>query len=145
MPSNEADIRNAALVTRLRVPSDTEEVMKSWDTLRAYLLDGGRGSLARDIFESILSHIDEEREEAADRIETLEAALKQCQSVLAMFIHPDTIMETTVLNAYTLATAAEAKARSLLPTKVPADLKPFTFADPARQAEWERQRKERGE
>lgn len=26
-----------------------------------------------------------------------------------------------------------------------ADLKPFTFADPARQAEWERQRKERGE
>jgi hypothetical protein len=84
-------------------------------------------------------------DEAADHIEALEAALKQCQSVLAMFIHPDTIMETTVLNAYTLATAAEAKARSLLPTTVPADDKPFTFADPARQAEWERQRKERGE
>lgn len=85
------------------------------------------------------------RHAAADRIEALEAALKQCQSVLAMFIHPDTIMETTVLNAYALATAAEAKARSILPTTVPADDKTFTFKDPDRQAEWERQRKERGE
>jgi hypothetical protein len=48
------------------------------------------------------------------RCAELEGALKQCQSVLAMFIHPDTIMETTVLNAYALATAAEAKARSLV-------------------------------
>jgi hypothetical protein len=69
------------IVQRLRVQSNTEEVMKSWDTLRAYLLDGGRGSLARDIFESILSHIDEEREEAADRIEALEAALKRISSM----------------------------------------------------------------
>jgi len=52
------------------------------------------------------------------RIAELEEALKQCRSVLAMFIHPDTIMETTVLSAYTLATAAEAKARSLIPEKV---------------------------
>lgn len=53
--------------------------------------------------------------EAQDRrIAELEAALKQCQSVLAMFIDPDTIMETTVLNAYALATAAEAKVRSLI-------------------------------
>lgn len=82
------------------------------------------------------------REEAADRIEALEAALKQCQSVLAMFIHPDTIMETTVLNAYALATAAEAKTRSLLPTTAPAAPKPFTFADPAAQREHERIRAE---
>lgn len=51
------------------------------------------------------------------RIAELEAALEQCQSVLAMFIDPDTIMETTVLNAYALATAAEAKARALIPER----------------------------
>lgn len=76
------------------------------------------------------------------RCAELEAALKQCQSVLAMFIHPDAIMETTVLNAYALATAAEAKARSLLPTTVPTAPKPFTFADPSAQLQHERHRAE---
>lgn len=62
----------------------------------------------------LFAEVTAQRQEAADHIEALEAALKQCQSVLAMFIHPDTIMETTFLNAYALATAAEAKARSLV-------------------------------
>lgn len=59
------------IVERLRIHSDTEEVMRAWDRLRAYLLDGNKGSYARDIFEAILSHIDEGREEAADEIELL--------------------------------------------------------------------------
>ncbi|MHC2481613.1 hypothetical protein [Rhizobium leguminosarum] len=80
--------------------------------------------------------------EADIRNAALEEALRQCQSVLAMFIDPDTIMETTFLNAYALATAAEAKARALLSPEATTASKPFTFADPARQREWERQRRE---
>jgi len=60
------------LVSRLLIPSDNEEVMSAWGTLRAYLLKGGKGSYARDIFENILSNIDEEREEAANYIKELE-------------------------------------------------------------------------
>jgi hypothetical protein len=70
------DTKEPGLIERLRVPSDSEETMKAWDGLRAYLLEGGKGSLARDIFESILSNIDEERAEAATRIEELERALQ---------------------------------------------------------------------
>lgn len=75
------------LVERLRIPSDSEATMKAWDGLRAYLLAGGRGSLARDIFEAILSSIDEEREEAAARIEVLERAL-QAKSSTSLAHHP---------------------------------------------------------
>ena len=42
------------------------------------------------------------------------AALRQCQSALAMMIAPDAIKSTTVLNAFAAATAAEAKARALI-------------------------------
>jgi predicted nucleic acid-binding Zn-ribbon protein len=129
MPSNEADIRNAALATRLRVQSNTEEVMKSWDTLRAYLLDGGRGSLARDIFESILSRIDEEREEAADHIEALERKVGELEAEVATY---QGLLDAAI-DDYNDA------------IKPKPDDKPFTFADPNAQREWERQRKERGE
>ena len=43
-----------------------------------------------------------------------------------------------------LAYAAAIRALKSAPTPVP-DPKPFVFADPAAQREWERQRKERGE
>lgn len=82
-----ADRIELSLVDRLRVPSDNEDTTKRWDGLRAYLLEGGRGSLARDIFESILSAIDEEREEAAKRIEELEAALAS-QSPVPVILPP---------------------------------------------------------
>lgn len=71
----------ADIVERLRIPSDTEEVMKAWDYLRAYLLEGKKGSYARDIFEALLSHIDEEREEAAGEIERLRKALEPFAAV----------------------------------------------------------------
>lgn len=72
----------ADIVERLRIPSDTEEVMKAWDYLRSYLLEGKKGSYARDIFEALLSHIDEEREEAAGEIERLRKALeKVCTAI----------------------------------------------------------------
>lgn len=46
---------------------------------------------------------------------------------------------------YAAITALRATLKEVgTPAPVP-DPKPFTFSDPARQAEWERQRKERGE
>lgn len=68
MTSDKIDI-----VTRLKTPSNTDAVMKSWDGIRASLLAGVMGTLPRDIFESILDCIDEEREEAAQEIERLRA------------------------------------------------------------------------
>ncbi|MGY6251138.1 hypothetical protein ACXIUS_26960 [Bosea thiooxidans] len=51
----------------------------------------------------------------------LRAVLRECQSALAMMIAPDAIKQTTVINAYATAVAAEAKARSAL-ENVPAGL-----------------------
>lgn len=41
-------------------------------------------------------------------------ALKEAQSVLAMMVEPGAIQQTTVINAYAAAKAAEAKARRAL-------------------------------
>jgi hypothetical protein len=73
--STMAQVPISDLVERLRKPSDDEETMRVWDGIRATLLDGVMGTLPRDMFESILGVIDEEREEAADRIEELERLL----------------------------------------------------------------------
>lgn len=64
---------NKELLETLDKSSLTEETMKCWDGLRAYLLGGGKGSLARDIFESIIDSIDQEKAEAAARIRELES------------------------------------------------------------------------
>lgn len=129
---NEIEKKQAAIMNELNKP------LTAVDRLRLLATEPDTFSFDADDTEAVVDHI-----------EALEAALRQCQSVLAMFIHPDTIMETTVLNAYTLATAAESKARSLLPATVQAEPKPpFTFADPVRHAEWERHKaesKRRGE
>ncbi|WP_336801779.1 hypothetical protein [Kaistia sp. MMO-174] len=53
-------------------------------------------------------------EEAANEIERRDAALRECQAVLAMIIAPKDIQQTTVVVAFAAATAAEAKARSFL-------------------------------
>jgi chromosome segregation ATPase len=64
----------------LRQPyTDRDDIMRSWDALRIYLLDGRTGSYARDIFEIILSNIDEEREQAADEIDRLRSALSTAE------------------------------------------------------------------
>ena len=41
-------------------------------------------------------------------------ALKEAQSVLAMMVEPGAIQQTTTLNAYAAAKAAEAKARAAI-------------------------------
>ena len=54
------------------------KVMTAWDTVRAMIAKGDKGSLPRDIMESYLSGYAEDINEAADRIEKLEAALRDC-------------------------------------------------------------------
>lgn len=44
----------------------------------------------------------------------LRAALRECQSALAMMISPNRISGTSIMTAFATATAAEAKARKLL-------------------------------
>lgn len=69
------------IVERLRKPYlDREDIMNSWDAIRKYLLDGNLGSYPRDVFESILSQADEDREEAADLIATLKASLSTAEA-----------------------------------------------------------------
>lgn len=75
-----AEVEEKPLVDRLRTPSDGEDTMQTWDYIRAELLDGCMGSLPRDIFEMILSSIDGEREEAADRIEELERRVTELEA-----------------------------------------------------------------
>lgn len=71
------------IVVRLRTPSTGEDTMEVWDRIRAILLDGNRGSLPREIFESILDFIDEERSEAALEIETLRSRLDEARARIA--------------------------------------------------------------
>lgn len=75
----------ADIVDRLRIHSDNEETMKVWDNIRSIIADGNRGSWPRDIFESILSHIDEEREEAADVISILRDRITKLKKALEPF------------------------------------------------------------
>lgn len=49
------------------------------------------------------------------------AALRQCQSALAMMVAPDAIKQTTVVNAWAAAFAAEAAARAALAKAVSHD------------------------
>lgn len=57
----------------------------------------------------------ESRPESAPRTETATVtALRECQRVLAMMIDPESIKSTSVIHAFDAATAAEAKARTVL-------------------------------
>lgn len=71
------------IVVRLRTPSTGEDTMEVWDRIRAILLDDDRGSLPREIFESILDSIDEERADAAVEIETLRSRLDEARAQIA--------------------------------------------------------------
>ena len=50
----------------------------------------------------------------ADPAPALLEALKEAQSVLAMMVEPGAIQQTTAINAYAAAKAAEAKARTAI-------------------------------
>jgi hypothetical protein len=71
------------IVERLKTTSTGEETMVIWDRIRGLLLDGNAGTLPRDIFESILDSIDEERLEAAVEIERLRAEAATSSKVAA--------------------------------------------------------------
>jgi len=57
------------------------KVMTAWDTVRAMIAKGDKGSLPRDIIESYLYGYAEDMKEAADRIEKLEVALREIASL----------------------------------------------------------------
>lgn len=56
----------------------------------------------------------EKRHEAEARVTDLEGIVSECQGVLAMMTAPDAIKQTTVINAYAAAIAAETRARTSL-------------------------------
>lgn len=74
---------NKDVVERLKMPSTGEDTMVVWDRIRELLLDGNAGSLPRDIFESLLDHIDGERLEAAAEIERLRSAVASSPAMAA--------------------------------------------------------------
>lgn len=57
------------IIRALRKPWLNEETLTKWDGIRGLLLGGNRGTLPRDVFESIIDAIDEERQLVADWIE----------------------------------------------------------------------------
>lgn len=64
------------IVARLRTPSTNDNTMLIWDRIRELLLiEDHWGTLPREMFESILDGIDEERAEAASEIERLRREL----------------------------------------------------------------------
>ena len=72
------------LVERLQGWSsdDEEYVMKAWDSLRGFLLEGEKSDLPRMIFESVLDHLDEQRHEASALITELIKALELAQEAV---------------------------------------------------------------
>lgn len=75
------------IVERLREPltGNEERVMKTWDNIRRLLIvELDRGSYPRDIFESLLSDFDEEREEAADEIASLRQQLSEVREMASL-------------------------------------------------------------
>ena len=53
--------------------------MRRWDTYRAAIAKGDKGSLPRDWFESVVDFADEERREAADALEQQQANIEADQ------------------------------------------------------------------
>ncbi len=72
-----------------------------------------RGTVAKPSLENVHHLYPEIREEAA----RVRHALRECQFALAMMIAPDAIKQTTAVNAFAAAVAAEARARSVLSPK----------------------------
>lgn len=48
------------------------------------------------------------------QVEAMSGCLRECQGALAMMVEPDAVKQTTVVNAYAAAVAAERRARSTL-------------------------------
>lgn len=68
------------IVEELRVSAANEGTMLLWDKIRGMIARGDDGSRPRDIFEAILSAIDEERSEAAAEIERLRLSLSEARA-----------------------------------------------------------------
>lgn len=75
------------IVARLRTPSTNDNTMLIWDRIRElFLVEDHWGTLPREMFESILDGIDEERAEAASEIERLR---RELAAVSAAAIRPE--------------------------------------------------------
>ena len=69
----------------------------------------------REVDQPSIATKQESRPESAPRTETATVtALRECQRVLAMMIDPESIKSTSVIHVLAAATAAEAKARTVL-------------------------------
>jgi len=82
MTDNPIDTSPSAVVVltkQLHSPQLNDDMMRRWDALRAEIANGNRGSHPRDIFESIIDSIDEERSEAAYFLEDLAAKLGEAE------------------------------------------------------------------
>ena len=82
MTDNPIDTSPSAVVVltkQLHSPQLNDDMMRRWDALRAEIANGNHGSHPRDIFESIIDSIDEERSEAAYFLEDLAAKLGEAE------------------------------------------------------------------
>ena len=82
MTDNPIDTSPSAVVVltkQLHSPQLNDDMMRRWDALREEIANGNRGSHPRDIFESIIDSIDEERSEAAYFLEELSAKLGEAE------------------------------------------------------------------
>lgn len=63
------------LIDRLRSPILNEERMKRWDYVRSCIMNGNTSSHPRDIFESDLDQLDEDRMYAASILDIIKKKL----------------------------------------------------------------------
>ncbi|WP_170759915.1 hypothetical protein [Ruegeria lacuscaerulensis] len=70
------------LVEGLRKPANSDENMQRWDYIRRLVASNRGGSYPRDIFESILSACDEEREQAADALTAQQKRIAELEGTL---------------------------------------------------------------
>lgn len=86
--------------TALRRPFLNEYTTEQWDAWRSYIHKGGTASWPRDAFEALLDGIDEERREAADAIERLEAERADMLAALRMGLLADEAGMAVAVNPY---------------------------------------------
>lgn len=87
----------SGLVERLREPSTNEPTMHLWSSIRKMLQDGNKGSIPRDVFESILGAIDEERSAAADALASQSARLAAVEGERKFITIPKTVDEAEAM------------------------------------------------
>lgn len=81
------------LIERLRIKINCEETLKKWDSVRDDLLQGDLGDGPRRAMESWLDEGDDQRDEAADAIETLKKDRDDLKTTLSRIANLDPSQE----------------------------------------------------